>query len=152
MTISNEQVILNPNRPKGHRELQALPLGCSLRTVNQTWIMGYPVTSGMLGPGDEPAGRLQALLETEDEVTEPPMYRVLLMNDDFTPMEFVIVVLMKFFAKSEAVATTLMLEVHQKGRSVVGVYSKEIAETKTHLVNTYARQHEFPLLCQYEKD
>lgn len=114
--------------------------------------------SGNSGSGDGPYedaqqfGGTQALVEAEDEVSEPPMYRVVLLNDDFTPMEFVIIVLIKFFGKSESAATSLMLEVHQKGRAVVGVYSKEIAETKAHLVNTYARQHEYPLLCQYEKD
>ena len=104
------------------------------------------------GHDDRPEGGTQALVDTKDEVAEPPMYRVLLLNDDFTPMEFVVLILMKFFGKSENTATTLMLEVHQKGRAVVGVYSREIAETKAHLVNTYARQHEYPLLCQFEKD
>lgn len=94
----------------------------------------------------------QAITELEDDVAQPPMYRVVLLNDDFTPMEFVILVLIKFFGKSEARATALMLEVHQKGQSVVGVYTREIAETKTHLVNNFAKQHEFPLLCQFEKD
>lgn len=99
-------------------------------------------------------GLLGTLPETEEsvEVAQPPMYRVVLLNDDFTPMEFVVHILMKFFGKNEQEATALMLEVHHKGQAVVGVYTREIAETKTHLVNVFAKQHEFPLLCQFERD
>lgn len=99
-------------------------------------------------------GALDTITREEDEVeiSEPPMYRVLMLNDDFTPMEFVVHILMKFFNKSEGEATRLMLDVHHKGKAVVGVFTREIAETKTQIVNTYSKQHEFPLLCQYERD
>ncbi len=100
------------------------------------------------------SGSHDTLVQTDEstEVKEPSMYRVLLMNDDFTPMEFVVHILMKFFGKSETEATSVMLEVHNKGKAVVGVYTREVAETKTHLVNIFAKQHEFPLLCQFERD
>ena len=104
------------------------------------------------GPEHSIEGILDADTSVEEEVAEPSMYRVFLLNDDFTPMEFVVLVLMKVFGKNEATATQLMLEVHQKGRAIVGVYTREIAETKTQLVNSFSRQHEFPLLCQFEKD
>jgi ATP-dependent Clp protease adaptor protein ClpS len=142
MTITNDHCLLNPLTQHGVTRWRLEP------KQSHDDKPGTPS-----GPDDGRSGT-QAVIdaEAEDDVTQPPMYRVVLLNDDFTPMEFVVLVLVKFFAKSEAAATALMLEVHQKGRAVVGVYSKEIAETKAHLVNTFSRQHEFPLLCQYEKD
>lgn len=84
-------------------------------------------------------------------VRVPPLYRVLLMNDDFTPMDFVIHVLQKFFSKASDEATRIMLEVHHKGAGTCGVFSHEIAETKVHIVNSYAKQNRFPLKCTMEK-
>ena len=81
----------------------------------------------------------------------PPLYRVLLMNDDVTPMDVVIHVLQKFFSKPSDEATRIMLEVHHKGAGTCGVFSHEIAETKVHIVNTYAKQNRFPLKCIMEK-
>lgn len=81
----------------------------------------------------------------------PPMYRVILMNDDFTPMDFVIHVLQKFFQKGIEDATRIMLEVHHQGSGVCGTFSYEIAETKTYQVNQYARQNHHPLKCVMEK-
>lgn len=89
--------------------------------------------------------------ETTPQVRTPPMYRVLLMNDDFTPMDFVVHVLQKFFSKQMEEATKIMLEVHHKGAGTCGVFTHEIAETKVHLVNTYAKQNRFPLKCTMEK-
>lgn len=89
--------------------------------------------------------------ENKPALRTPPMYRVLLMNDDFTPMDFVIHVLQKFFAKPAEEATQIMLEVHHKGAGTCGVFTYEIAETKVHIVNTYARQNRFPLKCTMEK-
>ncbi len=98
-------------------------------------------------------GDTATISETEDkiEVATPKMYRVLLMNDDFTPMDFVIHVLQKFFLKPTEEATRIMLEVHTKGAGQCGTFTHEIAETKVHLVNTYAQQHRFPLKCIMEK-
>lgn len=81
----------------------------------------------------------------------PAMYRVILINDDFTPMDFVIHVLQKFFAKELTEATKIMLEVHQQGYGVCGIYSFEIAETKVYLVNQYAKKNQHPLKCTMEK-
>ncbi len=92
-----------------------------------------------------------AVAESRPEVRTPPMYRVLLMNDDFTPMDFVVHILQKFFSKQIEEATKIMLEVHHKGAGTCGVFSHEIAETKVHLVNTYAKQNRFPLKCTMEK-
>jgi ATP-dependent Clp protease adaptor protein ClpS len=76
---------------------------------------------------------------------KPRLFKVLILNDDFTPMEFVVHVLMKFFQKDEEGATRVMLEVHHKGAGIAGVYSKDIAETKMIMVNQYAKNHEHPL-------
>jgi ATP-dependent Clp protease adaptor protein ClpS len=82
---------------------------------------------------------------------KPSMYRVLLLNDDYTPMEFVVVVLRKYFNKSSEAATEIMLHVHQHGVGECGVYTYEIAETKVTQVMDYARKHQHPLQCIMEK-
>jgi len=89
--------------------------------------------------------------DSKPVVRTPPLYRVLLMNDDFTPMDFVIHVLQKFFSKASDEATRIMLEVHHKGAGTCGVFSHEIAETKVHIVNTYSKQNRFPLKATMEK-
>jgi len=89
--------------------------------------------------------------EAKPQTRQPPMYKVVLINDDFTPMEFVVQVLQQFFHHSRETAVQIMLHVHTKGRGVAGVYPVEIAETKTAQVNTYARQHQHPLLTVMEK-
>ena len=92
------------------------------------------------------------LSETRDEVTEPPMYRVFLLNDDYTTMEFVIEVLKSVFHKSEAEATRIMLNVHKAGVGICGVYTYEIAETKVDTVHNLARENGFPLKCSMERE
>lgn len=82
---------------------------------------------------------------------KPPMYKVFLLNDDYTPMNFVVEVLMQFFAINEPEATRIMLNVHKEGRGDCGIYSRDIAETKVLLVNDYARAHQHPLMCQMEQ-
>jgi ATP-dependent Clp protease adaptor protein ClpS len=89
--------------------------------------------------------------ETEKKVKLPPMYRVLLHNDDYTTMEFVVQVLQTVFHKSPADATQIMLHIHRTGIGVAGVYSCEVAETKVAVVEAMARQHEFPLKCTMEE-
>jgi ATP-dependent Clp protease adaptor protein ClpS len=88
---------------------------------------------------------------TKSRSKTPSMYRVLLLNDDFTPMDFVIHVLQKFFLKNMNDATTIMLQVHQQGAGVAGVFTYEIAETKVYQVNQAAKQNEHPLKCTLEK-
>ncbi len=92
----------------------------------------------------------EALAPETLKVKPPPLYRVILLNDDYTPMEFVVNVLCKFFAMNVETATRVMLKVHTEGKGVCGVFPREIAETKAVLVNEYARDSEHPLLCDIE--
>lgn len=118
-----------------------------------------PLQAGQTGPDgdrDEPL-RLPdrsstALLERQEARTKPPpLYQVLLLNDDFTPMEFVVVVLQKFFMMDLEKATQVMLRVHREGRGVCGVYTRDIAATKVELVSSFARMHQHPLQCVMEE-
>ena len=93
------------------------------------------------------------VLETRKaKVKPPPMYKVLLLNDDYTPMEFVVHVLERFFQKSREEATRIMLHVHRRGVGVCGVYTYEVAETKVTQVMDLARQNQHPLQCTIEKE
>jgi ATP-dependent Clp protease adaptor protein ClpS len=89
--------------------------------------------------------------EAEPKLKKPPLYKVVLLNDDYTPMDFVIEILMQFFAMSTEMATHVMLQVHTQGIGVCGTYSKDVAETKVYIVNEYSRQHQHPLLCSMEE-
>lgn len=89
--------------------------------------------------------------EVEKELEEPRLFRVVILNDDFTPRDFVVHILMHFFQKSESTANQLMLQVHTEGSGVAGIYPFEIAETKTFQVNNHARQNQFPLKCMMEE-
>ena len=89
--------------------------------------------------------------ESRPEVAEPKRFMVILVNDDFTPMEFVVLILKEFFRLDEEAATRIMLNVHTKGKGVCGIYSKDIAETKVVMVNEFARENEHPLLCTMEQ-
>src|SRR3990170_4239904 len=91
------------------------------------------------------------LEETRPEVALPPMYRVILLNDDYTPMDFVIEILRLFFNMNHDRATQVMLHVHTRGKGVCGVFTFEIAETKVVQVNEFSRQHDHPLKCTMEK-
>lgn len=92
-----------------------------------------------------------AIQESEPELKEPPLYKVLLLNDDYTPMDFVVQILERFFSKDRQAATIIMIQIHTRGKGVCGVYSHEIAETKVDLVNQYSQEHQHPLLCTLEK-
>lgn len=97
-------------------------------------------------------GDLGLSLKTNPKTQRPPMYKVMLLNDDYTPMEFVILVLERFFGIGSAKATEIMLTVHKKGLAVVGVFAFEIAETKVAQVMDFARRHQHPLQCTMEKE
>ncbi len=84
------------------------------------------------------------------ELKEPPRYRVVLLNDDFTPMDFVVEVLQTFFNMDRSKATQIMLHVHTRGKGVCGEFSRDVAETKVDQVNEYSRQNEHPLMCTME--
>ncbi len=92
------------------------------------------------------------ITRTAPKTKTPSMYKVLLLNDDFTPMEFVVHVLERFFRKGREEATRIMLHVHQKGVGVCGVYSYDVAETKVNQVMDLARRHQHPLQCVMEKE
>ena len=92
------------------------------------------------------------LTKTGKKTREPSMYRVLLLNDDYTTMEFVVQILMLVFNKSVEDATRIMLNVHRRGVGICGVYTYDIAETKVDTVHALARENEFPLKCTMEKD
>lgn len=92
-----------------------------------------------------------AFQTADPEVKRPSLYRVVLLNDDYTPMEFVVHILEQFFALNREKATQVMLAVHTQGKGVCGVYTKDIAETKAALVNDYSRENQHPLLCEVEE-
>ena len=93
-----------------------------------------------------------SVVETKKaKVKLPPMYQVLLLNDDYTPMEFVVLVLQKFFGMTRERATQVMLKVHREGMGVCGVYPHDVASTKVQQVSAYARKHQHPLQCVMEK-
>lgn len=101
---------------------------------------------GNTGPGTS------VVTKTKPKTKKPSMYKVLLLNDDYTPMEFVVLVLERIFHKSQEDATRIMLHVHQRGVGVCGVYSHDVAETKVTQVVDFARRHQHPLQCTMEKD
>ena len=97
-------------------------------------------------------GQTGVITRTAPKTKKPSMYKVLLLNDDYTPMEFVVHVLERFFNKARDEATRIMLHVHQKGIGICGVYTFEVAETKVTQVMDFARQHLHPLQCTMEKE
>lgn len=108
--------------------------------------------SGPTGPGGGNDGELNIATKARIKTTKPSMYRVLLLNDDYTPMEFVVLILERFFHKNREQATRIMLHVHQKGVGVCGIYTYEVAETKVAQVMDLARRNEHPLQCTMEKE
>ena len=101
---------------------------------------------------DKDGGRTGALTLTRTRTKKPSMYKVLMLNDDYTPMEFVVDVLQNIFQKNREEATEIMLHVHQKGVGVCGVYTYEVAETKVTQTVDYARKNQHPLQCTLEKE
>ena len=95
---------------------------------------------------------LDIIVETRPKTKRPPLYKVLLLNDDYPPMEFVVIVLERFFGMNHSQAFEIMLTVHKKGLAVVGVFSHEIAETKVSQVMEFSRKHQHPLVCTMEKE
>jgi ATP-dependent Clp protease adaptor protein ClpS len=112
-------------------------------------MLHHPVMMSGKSDDDGDAG---ILLETRPKTKRPPLYKVLLLNDDYTPMEFVVHVLERFFGMNHAQAFEIMLTVHKKGVAVVGVFSHEIAETKVGQVMDFARRNQHPLQCTMEKE
>lgn len=101
--------------------------------------------------GVDPETGEAVLTETREEEKEPPMYKVLLHNDDYTTMDFVIMILKGVFHKDSDEATRIMMNVHQQGIGVAGIYNRDIAETKIAMVHDLAKKHEHPLKCSMEQ-
>jgi ATP-dependent Clp protease adaptor protein ClpS len=114
-----------------------------------------PVTLRPLYLSDKRVGNddeTSVITKTRSKTQRPPLYKVLLLNDDYTPMEFVVHVLERFFGLTHQQAFEIMLTVHKKGLAVVGVFSFEVAETKVAQVMDFARRHQHPLQCTMEKE
>jgi ATP-dependent Clp protease adaptor protein ClpS len=111
-----------------------------------------PSMAGKGRPGDRDDGRTDLVTKTRPKTKKPSLYKVLLLNDDYTPMEFVVLVLEKFFGKGQDEAYRIMMHVHQKGVGVCGVFTYEVAETKVTQVMDFARQNGHPLQCTMEKE
>jgi len=112
---------------------------------------GSDKDSGQDG-GDGDQGKTGIVTKTRPKTKKPSLYKVLLLNDDYTPMEFVVHVLEKFFHKGRQEATDIMLTVHRKGVGICGVFTYEVAEAKVTLVMDFSRQHGHPLKCTLEKE
>ena len=108
------------------------------------WYMGPPDEPDREGEGD------LAVAPAKPKLKRPPLFQVVLLNDDYTPMEFVVEILESYFSLGREQATQIMLMVHTKGKGVCGVYPRDTAETKATQVNTYARDSGHPLLCEVE--
>ena len=111
---------------------------------------GNPNNDDLQGGGDD--GDVGIVTKTKPKTKKPSLYKVLLLNDDYTPMEFVVHVLQRFFNKDINEATEIMLHVHQNGVGICGVFTFEVAETKVTQVIDLARQHQHPLQCTMEKE
>ncbi len=126
----------SPRRPAGRRNAAALRAGM---------VTAGPRRVEDAGPGTA------VVTKTRPKVKRPSLYRVLILNDDYTPMEFVVHVLEQFFSKDREAATQIMLHVHNHGAGECGVYTYEVAETKVTQVMDFARKHQHPLQCVMEK-
>jgi ATP-dependent Clp protease adaptor protein ClpS len=100
---------------------------------------------------EQETGQGVVLETSRPEVARPPLFQVVLLNDDFTPMDFVVEILRNFFSMDQEKAVQVMLHVHTRGKGVCGVFTREVAETKVTQVNEYSRAHQHPLLCTMEK-
>lgn len=124
-------------------------VGCVLRSGILPETIEYQITVSAHHDDDHLGGGVSVAPE-RPKLKRPPQYKVVLLNDDYTPMEFVISVLSRFFRMGGEKATQVMLEVHTKGKGVCGIYTAEVAETKALQVNSYSRENQHPLLCVVE--
>ncbi|SFU40321.1 ATP-dependent Clp protease adaptor protein ClpS [Halomonas korlensis] len=116
------------------------------------WAIHASLNAGMTRPGEpgEQDDDDLAVQNAEPDLAQPPLYKVVLHNDDFTPMEFVVEVLQTFFYLDSEAAVQVMLTVHTQGKATCGIFTHDIAETKSHQVNQYARECQHPLLSDIE--
>lgn len=124
------------------------PGPASRTTLNHAdWIYNWR----RMNTRNEQPGQVAAVAEALPKTKVPPLFRVVLLNDDYTPMEFVVDVLERFFGMARHAATRIMLEVHTRGKGDCGLFTHEIAETKVAQVTEYSREHQHPLLCTLEE-
>jgi len=124
---------------------------CQTELIRVTLIAG-PTETTMSDAPNGSGNDTSILTKTKSKTQRPPLYKVMLLNDDYTPMEFVVHILERFFGLNHAQSFEIMLAVHKKGLAVVGVFSYEIAETKVAQVMDFARRHQHPLQCTMEKE
>jgi ATP-dependent Clp protease adaptor protein ClpS len=130
----------------------------TLARLQKANIIGQPAESSPRADMSENGKRGEegpgtgVVVKAKPKTKKPSMYKVLMLNDDYTPMEFVVHILERFFNKNRSEATRIMLHVHRRGVGVCGVYTYEVAETKVTQVMDFARQHQHPLQCTLEKD
>lgn len=120
-----------------------------------SWMIDTEMNASRNNGGDsEQEVRRDGLLLAEPEVKtkRPPFFKVVLLNDDYTPMDFVVFLLKDIFRKAHEEAVNIMLEIHHKGAGICGVYTRDVAETKAELAITLARRNEYPLQCRVEKE
>ncbi len=122
--------------------------GAAWKAETSTRLNEWPAETAQ---GDD-EGKTGLITKTRPKTKKPSLYKVLLLNDDYTPMEFVVHVLERFFNKGREDATRIMLHVHHKGVGICGVYTYEVAETKVAQVMDFSRQHQHPLQCTMEKE
>lgn len=149
--MNDDECALVPmERPRAlGRQRTASLSGLTVGAVTKTSITMSEKDDG----GDENTdGKTGVVTKTRPKTKKPSLYKVLLLNDDYTPMEFVVHVLEKYFNKGREDATRIMLQVHQKGVGICGVYTYEVAETKVTQVIDFSRQHGHPLQCTMEKE
>ena len=139
-----------PALPLFPRERDRLYRALRAIGITSDEIMTFETIHMSADDGDD--GDVGVALKTRARTKRPPLYKVLLLNDDYTPMEFVVHILERFFGMTHAQAFEIMLTVHKKGVAVVGVFSHEVAETKVTQVMDFARRHQHPLQCTMEKE
>ena len=133
-------------RTRGMDELSSISYPANSPITARAGMSDNGKRGGEEGPGTG------VIVKAKPKTKKPAMYKVLMLNDDYTPMEFVVHILQRFFNKNQQEATRIMLHVHKRGVGVCGVYTYEVAETKVTQVMDFARQHQHPLQCTLEKD
>jgi ATP-dependent Clp protease adaptor protein ClpS len=135
-----------PRKSHFQRRAKAHIIAAGMHTHQRRPRMSGNGRNGEEGPGTG------VIVKAKPKTKKPAMYKVLMLNDDYTPMEFVVHILERFFNKNRQEATRIMLHVHRRGVGICGVYTYEVAETKVTQVMDFARQHQHPLQCTLEKD
>lgn len=138
-------------RPAARRPARRVQGGSGPRCVGLYGATREPRNQAHGGDAQEQGGTGVVVEKARPKTRQPPLYRVVLHNDDYTPMEFVVEILLQYFSVTHEQAVQIMLTVHTRGKGVAGTYTRQIAETKVALVNDHARAHQHPLLCTMEQ-